>query len=78
MMTTLKCDNLKRFLIPENSLVFRNDILLPKSLVSCIVVKERGLRICPKCRFSLDQTSLNATRPRQNRSDRPLGKSKVI
>ena len=30
--------------IPENSPVFRNDILLPKSPVSCIVVYERGLR----------------------------------
>ncbi len=48
MTTALERDNLTRCPIPENSLVFRNDILLPKSLDSCIVVNERGLRICPE------------------------------
>ena len=48
MTTELRRDNLKWHPIPENSLVFRNDILLPKSPDSCIVVYERGLRICPE------------------------------
>jgi hypothetical protein len=78
MRTALERDNTKRFLSPENSHVFRNDILLPKSPFSCIVVKERGLRICPKCRFLPEQTSLNATRPQQIRSDMPIVKSKII
>jgi hypothetical protein len=34
--------------LTENSFALRNDILLPKSPFSCIVVYERGLRICPE------------------------------
>lgn len=41
---TITCyDNLAPVFVPENSSVFRNDILLPKSPVSCIVVGKKGL-----------------------------------
>ncbi len=33
--------------LSENSDVLRNDILLPKISVSCIVVGERGFSVCP-------------------------------
>jgi hypothetical protein len=48
MMTVPGHDNLTLFPIPENRLVFRNEIPLPKSPESCIVVYERGLRLCPE------------------------------
>ena len=48
MTTELEHDNLPLFPNPETGPVFRNDILLPKSHDSCIVVDKRGLRLCPE------------------------------
>jgi hypothetical protein len=40
----IRCNNnLAPAIVTENSFVLRYDILLPKSLVSCIVVGKKGL-----------------------------------
>jgi hypothetical protein len=78
MTIALERDKPTRFPIPENSLVLRNDILLPKSPDSCIFVKERGLRICPEVPLFTGTDLAKRLTPQSDRSDRPIVKSNII
>ena len=64
--------------LPENSLVYRNDILLPQILIYCIVVCEMGLRTCPESPLFIGTDPAKRLTPRLDRSYRPIVKSKVI
>jgi hypothetical protein len=46
-MITVSFNNVSLSYLSEDSNVLRNDILLPKIPVSCIVVGERGFSVCP-------------------------------
>lgn len=79
MMTErAKNDNVATKPITENSPVFRNDILLPKSPFSCIVVSEKGLRVCPEVPLFTGTYLAKRVTPLLNRSHGPNVKSKVI
>jgi hypothetical protein len=78
MITPLERNNLAASPFPENSVSFRDDILLPKSPFSCIVVEKGACGFVRKCRFSPDQTAQKVSCPRPGRSARPIVKNKVI
>jgi hypothetical protein len=79
MMTErTKNDNAPTNPITENSLVFRNDILLPKSLFSGIVVSEKGLRVCPEVPLFTGTYLAKHVTPLLNRLHGPNVKNKVI
>jgi len=54
--------------LTENRLDFRNDILLPKSPVSCIVVYERGLRSGPESPLFTEINPATVSKPLPERS----------
>jgi len=54
--------------LTENRLVFRNDILLPKSPVSCIVVTNRGLRNGPESPLFTEINPATVSKPLPERT----------